>query len=113
MWRGIVSPAQKTNDFGAYAATEVSALADRLTKAAAAAADNAAAAVADEGRKALDSLRAEISRIAKAEVGDTRANALAMESCRRVPPSTTCTRPDATTWCAKPAGTATCVSCSP
>jgi predicted nucleic acid-binding Zn-ribbon protein len=65
-------------DFQDYADREVAALADRLTKAAAAAADRAAAKAEDEGRRALDSLRAQMQGELKklAEDGQKAADTL-------------------------------------
>jgi predicted nucleic acid-binding Zn-ribbon protein len=68
-------------DFPEYAGRELAGLAERLTKAAAEAAERAAAAAADEGRQALDALRADMQAALKqaAEDGQKVADTLRAE----------------------------------
>ena len=74
-------PADKPMDFHDYAAREATELADRLTKAAAKAAELAAARATEEGRKALEALRAELQASLKraTEDGQKAADALRAE----------------------------------
>jgi hypothetical protein len=74
-------PADKPIEFRDYAAREATDLAERLTKAAAAAVERAAAAAAEEGRKAVEAVRAEMQAALKktAEDGQKAAETLRSE----------------------------------
>ena len=63
---------EKPMEFRDYAAREVAELAERLTRAAAAAADRAAGKAADEGRQALETLRAEMQASLKKAAEDSQ-----------------------------------------
>ena len=67
-----VAATEKPIEFRDYAAREATELAERLTKASAAAAELAAARAADEGRKALEALRAELQGTIKKVAEDAQ-----------------------------------------